>query len=509
MRAQPTVLVGETYAGAVFTGEVHLTRITRLTLGVVLAIAPLASAADVYVNHEAGDDKAAGSQDKPLRTIHVAIKAAKAGDTVHLAPTTRPYRESVELLNRAGEEGKPITVDGHGATIYGAEPLNESQWKQVSPGLWRSDELYKSVRMDDAVIVRYFFLFNGRMERMGRTSKGAKQPFKKPEELKAGEWTFAEDQKAFYVKVEAGIPLAEAHVEAPVRSSGVIISGKNCEHLVVRNITSTHVYNDGFNIHGHCRDVLFQDVRAIECGDDGISAHDDCHIKLDGFLSFGNSTGICHVGQSESESDHVVIAGCHGFGFFVTNGGKHVLRNAYIDAAVPQPVAVSGTAAAGGKAAETCRAELENVLVYAAPGVKQGGVRIGVGGDLVARRVTTVDLDWVIQGKADVRDSVIVGHRTRGIDVRARAAWTADRNVYSLRHIRMDQTFYTTGVLFADYAKATGQDRASRWVMPVDRGAAPSVPYDRDGKPVGADASLAPAPGVIPVSSERLTPDSK
>ena len=99
-------------------------------------------------------------------------------------------RESAIFNNRAGEAGKPITLDGHGATLDGSEDLNPDDWPEIAPGLFRNDHL---LRLDDAVIQRWFFLWDGKMNHMGRTSKGLRPDFKKPEDLQPGEWTFIKD----------------------------------------------------------------------------------------------------------------------------------------------------------------------------------------------------------------------------------------------------------------------------------------------------------------------------
>ena len=72
---------------------------------------------------------------------------------------------------------------------------------------------------------------------------------------------------AFYLRLPPGQKLEEANIFAPVRSAGVQFSGqgeRHNAHLVIRNLTATHPHNDGFNIHGHCEDVLFENIRAIE-----------------------------------------------------------------------------------------------------------------------------------------------------------------------------------------------------------------------------------------------------
>src|SRR6185436_11469305 len=133
----------------------------------------------------------------------------------------------------------------------------------------------------------------------------------------------------FYLKLPPGQKLADAGILAPVRSAGVQFSGDN-RHLVIRNVTATHVYNDGYNIHGHCEDVLFENIRAIECGDDGISAHETAQYRVKGFIAIGNSTGICDTGASVTSYDRVFIRDCLGAEVMFLDTGRYTLRNAVV-----------------------------------------------------------------------------------------------------------------------------------------------------------------------------------
>ena len=210
-----------------------------------------------YVNHETGDDRFTGlapqtsGADGPVKSIRAALRQARPGDTIHLAPLAIPYRDIVVLHNLRGEPGRPITIDGHGATVTGAEPLDSAACKEVGPGLFRADGLIppKLVTPEDAVSRRWFFLFDGRMNRMGRTLKGKNAPYKKPAELEPSEWTYQRDENAFYIKIDPAKTLGDYRIEWPQRGAGVQMSG-DCSQLVVRNLIATHVYNDGYNIHG-------------------------------------------------------------------------------------------------------------------------------------------------------------------------------------------------------------------------------------------------------------------
>lgn len=337
---------------------------------------------------------------KDAPTIAAAIKAAQPGDTIHLEP--RVYRDYAGFYGKKGAPGRPITLDGHGATLEGSDPLDPMQWREVSPGLLAADNLLP--RLDDAVIGRWFFLFDGRMQLMGRTSKGRSAPFKKPEELQPGEWTFVKDPSrkkppskqiygTFFIRLAPGQALADAKIAVPVRSAGVQFGGDNA-HLVIRNLTATHPYNDGFNIHGDCRDVMFENIRAIECGDDGISAHETAEYRVSGFVSIGNSTGICDTGTARTSYDRVFIAGCIGFDLFFLDNGRYRLTNAVIFSSAQNPFTVTG------RADGRCELELDNVLFHRVGPPKPAVIeKTGV---VRARRLTMENIEFDRRGELHI-----------------------------------------------------------------------------------------------------------
>src|SRR4051812_48326707 len=134
-----------------------------------------AGARELHVDPAAPDDKGDGLA-VPVKTIAHAIRLAQAGDTIHLTPGT--YHESAEFGRKAGEEGRPIVLDGHGAILDGSESVLKQDWEQVSPGLYRKVRLLPKV--EDFMIQRWFMLWDGKMNHMGRTSKGHRDPLKKP-----------------------------------------------------------------------------------------------------------------------------------------------------------------------------------------------------------------------------------------------------------------------------------------------------------------------------------------
>lgn len=442
-------------------------------LTIIFLSATSAWAHDLYVDPTNGNDAANGLAAKaegdngPVKTIAKAIKLAGPGDTVHLTPVV--YRESAAFHNKHGEPGKPITLDGHGATLEGSEPIDPKDWEQVSPGLYRNDHLLRAdlLTRDDAVIGRWFFVFDGRMNHMGRTSKGRSEPLKKPEELQPGEWTIVKAEHAFYVRINPAKALTDYKIAAPLRANAVSLSG-DCSHIIVRNVTGTHVYNDGYNIHGKTRECVFENIAAIDCGDDGFSAHDDCTVRVDGFRSIGNSTGITNTGRSRSVNRHVWIEGCLGFDFFALDEGyqgdagtpasnEQVLIDSIILSSAGRAIAVDGVRGTG----EPCRMRLENVLVRRVS--QPDEVRVAKHAEFIADRVTLVDLKLqVTGGTAELRHSIVCGSPAPQIILGADSTWRADHNRYDLKSLQIDKTVYTLEK-FAEYLAATGQDASSRW----------------------------------------------
>lgn len=366
---------------------------SRAFLLVLLPHVPLA-ARDIHVGRD-------------VKTIHEAIKAAQPGDTIHLEP--KVYRDYAGFYAKKGEPGKPITLDGHGATLEGSDPIEPAKWREVSPGLFANDELLP--RLDDAMIGRWFFLFDGKMQLMGRTSKGASAPLKKPEDLQAGEWTFVKDPTrekppskqiygTFYIRLAAGRTLADAQIFAPVRSAGVQFGGDNA-HLVIKNLTATHPYNDGFNIHGDCREVVFENIRAIECGDDGISAHESAQYRVDGFVSIGNSTGICDTGTAQTSYNKVFMARNVGFDLYFLNQGRYRITNAVVFSSALNPFMVTSGVD------ERCELEVDNMLFRRLKAPNKAF--ISATSTIKATRLTMENIDFTLRGQAQLSNCLING----------------------------------------------------------------------------------------------------
>lgn len=454
---------------------------------------PVSAPRNLYVDPATGDDRATGlapkadGADGPLRTLRPAIRRARPGDTIHLAPKAEPARDIAVFHDVHGEPDRPITLDGHGATLTGSDPLDPSQWEEVAPGLYRCDHLLKEklLTQDDAVIERWFMLFDGKMNHMGRCRKGKSLPLKTVTDLAVGEWTYEAARNAFYVKIDPAKKLADCRIEAPIRSEGVQISG-DCSHLVIRNLTSTHCYNDGYGLHGKTRDVRFENIGAIECGDDGMSAHDDCDVVVDGFVSMRNATGLANTGLSHSVNTRLYLDGNRGTDLLFFGTGVHTITDSV--------VRCSGTYSLrmwSDTFDKQCTLVLNNVLLERAGDT--GPLKVWHGGVLEAEHTTILGL--AIEGDCRslaLERCLMGGQPSPEIFLSPASGWKADHNVYDLARIRIGNDVYHAAN-FADYQRASGQDADSRWMhfdVPANGRGLPGSPVQN----VGADVARLPGP---------------
>jgi hypothetical protein len=193
------------------------------------------------------------------------------------------------------------------------------------------------------------------------------------------------------------------------------MAGENA-WLVIKNLTATHPYNDGFNIHGDCRDVTFENIRAIECGDDGISAHETAQYQVDGFVSIGNSTGITDTVAAQTSYNRVFIADCVGFDLFFLDKGRYSLTNAIILSSALNPFSTTG------RADGDCRLAMENVYFRRTVEPHEGS--IAANSTVTGTRCTFEDLTLKVTGAATWKQCVINGiplpaAHSSGADVRA------------------------------------------------------------------------------------------
>ncbi|MBE6363704.1 MAG: hypothetical protein E7054_08645 [Lentisphaerae bacterium] len=310
-----------------------------LSIVTAAAFCAVLGAADIYVDYNRGNRKNPGTKAAPLDIFARALNKAKPGDTIYILPSDKPIRDAIVFRNKSGEPGKPITVDGMNNIFLGTMPLNPKEWKEFQPGYFKCTR-----QIGTNMSNRYFMTLKGKIHRMGRFNKAkGSDKFKKLEELLPGEWTIIRGKVAkntkhrqifnqdYIIRLPEGAKTpAEAGFEEPRinRISGVDIA-KDSSHITVRNVIVKHFHNDGYNFHGNSRNIILENIAAVECGDDAISAHETCLIYVKNFVAIRCSTAICHINKSENHHENVYAEGILGQDIFCTENTTNTLKNAW------------------------------------------------------------------------------------------------------------------------------------------------------------------------------------
>ena len=445
--------------------------LATLKIGLVTAclLVPV-HAAELYVDGETGDDGRDGlaatvesAARGPVRTILRAVKAAKAGDTVHLAPGREPYRESLLLSahpnwnHPGGEPDRPLVIDGHGATLTGAEPCPPSGWEP-----WRG-RVYRRMDFPQAAALMvgdlrvpaasptlalepgdwiYFPPYKHLYLRPAATPLGDVQlvpPKGEPETVAANRWSPAGapgvvrlvgvaepvalviagrrvppitikerlrpgqctvESGAVYYHLPEGKSFESLSIECVVRQNGMHVSGTTA-HVVIRNLHVTRVFNDGFNIHGRAHDLLFQNITATHCFDEGYSAHSDAEAAIEGCRLLFNASGLTNVGRARTRCRDAVIAFNDGIGYLGMDATHEDLENAIL---------VDNGLQLGGGGPES---RLRAVNVLAVSTGPRGG-QLSLGGESAVERLTTIGphaARFTNAAAVTLRDAVLLGGR--------------------------------------------------------------------------------------------------
>ncbi len=412
---------------------------TTLKLIVMLISFSFATAADIYVNQEIGSDTSDGKTrdvagaSSPFKTINRAIEQALPGDIIHIIPTDKPYCQGIEINNKHGQSDKPIIIDGHGVTLSGSGDISEGQYTAVSPGLWRHTNPVSATNV--GFVSRYFFVIDGKINRMGQCSKGPCQPFMSIENLKEGQWTYIKTEDAYYIKLSPAKSIKD--VKVPVICNMVWIRGDSA-YITIRNLNVKHSWNDGFNFYDKVSNIRLENISAIECGDDGFSTHDQCEVELYGYYATRNATGICNTGTGYSYSENVVLCGNNGFEYFLFGPGRHIIKNSLIYADAVQPFFLQNVEPGG-----LCRVEAVNVtIINTSPRTKY--LTLLKDTSLDAQNLSLSGVGIKHSGKLmTLNDSKIVGYLDTDIFIKPDSQWKAANNFYSLGNINFHGKNYT------------------------------------------------------------------
>lgn len=235
----------------------------------------------VYVDNMNGDDSRDGvAAASSVKTFKRALMLISPTGTMHLKANTEPYRETL-TISSLGEEDKPFTVEGNGATIDLGRDASGGPWETDGDAFVLKGDYGIASAKEKALNQKALIFVNGTPLSVPRLHD--REP---STALKPGEVNFTADGK-MRVRFPEGITPADAKVMLP--GSGGCVSIVN-SHAVIRNLSVRHAGNDGFGISGNNTNLLLENVRALWNSDEGISAHQGARVTVRDSVLLGNGS---------------------------------------------------------------------------------------------------------------------------------------------------------------------------------------------------------------------------
>jgi hypothetical protein len=230
---------------------------------IVLLLGSPAKGREIFVNNATGDDRFSGQQagnnagsGGPVRSLTKALQLAGAGDTVVLAKTDAPYRESISLVGSrcSGTSQQPFIIQGNGAILDGSTPAPAEAWEHYKGAIFRLRVRPTGnplLFLNDRPAVRVF----------------AAQAAKGPPNLQPRQWCSVEGQIYFCVersKLPGSYKLSCAH-----KQSGVTLF--HVERVRIVDLTVQGFQIDGISLSNSAREVLLSGVTCRGNGRSGIA----------------------------------------------------------------------------------------------------------------------------------------------------------------------------------------------------------------------------------------------
>ena len=298
------------------TGIARAAACACLAVGMVQAAC---MAAEYYADPVRGDDSNDGrSAASAFKTLARATKGLRAGDVLNLAAGAL-FDESL-VIGASGTPEAPILIRGNGAILSGAHPIDPDKWEPKGGDLWfqPSDRRWGALR-----------------QRVFIGDEMISPACMHPDDIdpaKLAPKTAIWQTKGIYFRAEAGktprdYGLVGGNGRSKAEHSGVII--RNQSYITVEDVVAERFPNDGFNVHGVCRGIVFRKIVARYNGDDGFSIHDDVGATVFGLHSHHNDFGIQDVNFSQTIVSGAVLEDNRICGFDVY-GGVRVLRDAVV-----------------------------------------------------------------------------------------------------------------------------------------------------------------------------------
>jgi hypothetical protein len=295
-----------------------------------ISLCPVLFATELYVDNVKGGDNNPGTRERPFRSFRKSLEALKGGDTLHIVPNEKPYREEFGELSKkhSGTPEQPTLVDGHDAHLTRLNHFGAERWKSEGNDVFSLRFKHNVVVMSGKGYYDGFpFVF----------VDGKPLPcVKKRDDLTANSCFFFllwdkklkglhPDHGMLYIKLAPGKTPADVRIMAP-ETNGVIVGG---DYITVKNINAKWSSSDLFDTH-RGQGIVFENINVSDCMDQCISAHSTagCVVR---YSFFRNALAQCvlDITFRPEEDCRMLYNGCiferGGAGF--QGGGHYVVEN--------------------------------------------------------------------------------------------------------------------------------------------------------------------------------------
>jgi len=246
------------------------------------------------------------------------------------------------LLKKTGTPEKPEVFDGQGMLIDLGTRVSDHDWI-MDGDLWTSQPGFlKSFGHIPRIAGQTAGLFIGDIPitiprdheaEKGRPDMKSKCYFP-PQKLKPGEMGYAKDG-SLYFRWPKGCKPGKAIGADRGRFKPIILPAKNgvngvsiaCSDIIIRNLTVKYAGNDGFNIHGDRAGIRLENVRALSCADEGISAHETTEMEvIDSEIAWNGSIsgGVTDVNDAVTTYRNCIVHDNAGAAFSFTGKAHRV-----------------------------------------------------------------------------------------------------------------------------------------------------------------------------------------
>jgi len=227
-----------------------------------------------YVDNEVGQDSNSGltatlgtSASGPFRTIQRALNAANIGDTIVLAKTSSPYRESLSFAGgkNSGLASLPFRLIGNGSTLSGTMLTPARKWELVEKNLFKFRPNHGAFQM---------------LYLKDRPAKFQTLDFESLSQLQPRSWTLIKGN--IYFRTDDNLlPDAYALSHAYLQTGITLYGVKN---VSIENLVIQGFWLDGVNAHDNVRNTQLIGVTSRGNGRSGVSVGGCSHLDINSCL---------------------------------------------------------------------------------------------------------------------------------------------------------------------------------------------------------------------------------